>query len=111
MRNFNIRLVEDAERPTLLLTDVDNNRHKIVEAPGLELAKLQAVCAIKQVIAREEAPMPECDECRGGMVRTGDGIELCGREECREWYGNAITILDRVEVTVSTHGDVGEVVL
>jgi hypothetical protein len=110
MRNFSIRRIA-AARPTLLVTDIDNNRHKVVDAPGLELAKLNAVIAVKQVLAREESPMPECDECKGGLMRTGEGIELCGREECREWYDKAITILDRVEVTMSTDGSVGEVVL
>jgi hypothetical protein len=110
MRAFKITRIP-GERPSLIVADIDNQQHKLVNAPSLELAKLQAVCAIKQVLAREEAPMPECDECWGGVMRTEDGMVLCERNECREWYGNAITILDRVEVTISTEGDVGEVVL
>jgi hypothetical protein len=108
MRSFNIARVDGARRPTLLVSDVDNNRHKIVEAPGMELAKLQAVVAIKQTLAREESPMPECSECHGGVTPE---LELCERQECRDWYQMAVTILDRVEVSIRTDGDVGEVVL
>ena len=55
--------------------------------------------------------MPECDACIGGIARIGDSLELCSNEACREWYQNGQTIFDRVEVAVTTEGDVGEVVL
>lgn len=113
MRTFHIRRVDNAPdgRTRLLVHDTDNIRFRAIEAPGLELAKLQAVVAIKQVLLREEEPMPECDGCLGGIARIGDSLELCSNEACREWYRKGMTILDRVEVAVTTEGDVGEVVL
>jgi len=111
MRTFHIQRIEHPGPVRLLVRDVDNTTFMGIEAPGLEMAKLQAVVAIKQVLAREEAPMPACDECHGGFKRTEDNIIRCSRQECNDWYEAASTILDRVEVTISTEGDVGEVVL
>jgi hypothetical protein len=111
MRRFLFKRIEGRQRPTLHVTDLDNLRSIGTEGPSMEMAKRQAVVAVKQLLAKEESPMPECGRCRGGVLRTRDGIELCAEQECLDWYNKAITILDRVEVSVTTEGDVGEVVL
>lgn len=111
MRNFEITMLASQPQVTLVIMDKDLGRHQVVKSRGLELAKIHAATAIKQYLAREQKPMPECDSCQGGLVEVGGDILECQEPACKEWFDMAFNIFDTVEVCIKCDDNVGVIEL
>lgn len=113
MRTFTISKHVTRGRQALVIRDEDNQRHRLVEGPSMKLCKLLVVAAIRQLLAKEERPMPDCPVCGGcGIYRKEDGSHaVCENDDCQEWYEGALSICDRVKVTVNCPEEVGEIEL
>ena len=109
MRTFHITKIPDEPPVRLLLQDIDNGKAKMIESVSLPLARLQASAAIKQLLAREIRPIPECKSCQGGVIDTGEDFVLCDNPPCREWHDMACNISDHVEVCVKADEETGVV--
>ena len=112
MRTFRVHKLPSAPgRVILAVADVDNGGVKAFDKPSMQLAKLHAEVAIRQRLTREVRPMPECDECQGGLLEVAGQIVDCGNPECRDWLQLGLNIGDHVEVCIQCDEEVGVIEL
>jgi hypothetical protein len=109
-RKFKISL----QQVVVIVTDLDNNTHRRIEAPTVELAKDIAVHSLKQKVAMEETTPPVCprkDKCHNGYVHLKQKVKLCKNRACRDWADAASSISLRVPIEIQAQKDLGDLSL